>query len=297
MIFTHVMAQDWGETVKAEYYLVFNVYNALTWLAVPVFVMISGALFLNRDIPIHRLYSKYILRITTAFVFWSAVYAARSYIKEGDALKAAELFITGNYHLWFLPMIAGVYMVVPFMKKIADSEILTKYFLVLSLVFAFIVPQFTKLVPIAEKFSGNLYMFFVMGYTGYFLLGYVLDRMTVSRRLEHAIYIAGILGVCVSVIEPSDRISVNILCESAAVFVFFKKHFASEAALVRRLSRYSFGVYLVHVAVLNAAVKYFHLMTIAPAAGIPLIAVIVFVISLAVSSLLNKFPILNKYIV
>ena len=140
-------------------------------------------------------------------------------------------------------------------------------------------------------------MFFVMGYTGYFLLGYVLDRIAISRRLERVIYLAGILGLCMSIIVPSDRISVNILCESAAVFVFFRKHFVSEAAIVRRLSRYSFGVYLVHVAVLNASVRYFRLLAITPAAGIPLIAVIVFAISLAVSAVLNKFPILNKYIV
>ena len=45
---------------------------------VPVFFMISGALFLSgeREVSVARLYKKTILRIATCFLFWSAFYAA-----------------------------------------------------------------------------------------------------------------------------------------------------------------------------------------------------------------------------
>ncbi|MBQ3654612.1 MAG: acyltransferase family protein, partial [Synergistaceae bacterium] len=306
VIFTHVMAQDWGASVKDEYHIAFNVYNALTWEAVPVFVMISGSLFLRRDISMRKLYGKYIFRIFTAFVFWSSVYALRSYVKEGASFRTTELFITGNYHLWFRPMITGLYMITPFMKVIAASGKLTGYFLVLSLIFAFILPQTSGIVMhfserygrLLEKFSDGFGMFFVMGYAGYFLLGYVMSKITMSRTLERVIYALGLAGLCASVISPSDRISVNVLLESVAVFVFFMRHFASDGArIIRLLSRYSFGVYLVHVAVLNAVVRYSRLLVINPILGIPSTAVVVFVISLTVSALLNKLPVLNKYIV
>lgn len=116
VIITHINAQDWG-SARNTYRIVFNVYHALGWIAVPVFCMISGALFLSRDIPIKKLYSKYIFRIFTAFMFWSSVYALRFYLKEGNSAKAFELFISGNYHLWFLFMIAGLYMIVPFIEE------------------------------------------------------------------------------------------------------------------------------------------------------------------------------------
>ena len=125
------MAQNWSAGVISEYGAVFGIYSAVTWHAVPVFVMISGSLFLSREITIKELYRKYIFRIAAAFVFWSAVYAVRSYLKEGSLFSAWDLFVAGNYHLWFLPMIIGLYMIVPFMKVIAESEVLTKYFLAL----------------------------------------------------------------------------------------------------------------------------------------------------------------------
>ena len=298
------MAQNWGACVKSEYSAAFGIYNALAWPAVPVFVMISGSLFLSRNIPVKKLYFKYIFRVAAAFVFWSGVYAVRSYLKEGSLFSAWELFVIGNYHLWFLPMIIGLYMIVPFMKRIADSEVLTKYFLVLSLIFAFVLPQASgaimhfseRLGMLAERFINNFFMFFVMGYSGYFLLGCVLDRSNISPVLERCIYAAGFIGLCISSVLPSGRISVNMLCESAAVFVFFRKHFSRSVKAVRLLARYSFGAYLVHVAVLNAAVRYLPFLKVNPVWGIPFTAAVVFIISMAISAVLNALPILNKYI-
>ena len=149
---------------------------------------------------------------------------------------------------------------------------------------------------LAEKSVKNFFMFFVMGYSGYFLLGYVLDRIDIPPALERGIYAAGFVGLCVSSVFPSDRISVNMLCESAAIFVFFKKHFSSSIKAVRILARYAFGAYLVHVAVLNAVVRYLPLLKVNPVWGILFTAAAVFIISMAISAVLNAIPILNKYI-
>ena len=40
-----------------------------------------------------------------------------------------------------------------------------------------------------------------------------------------------------------EEITVNVLLESVAVFVFFKQHCNRENILVRKLSQYSFGAY------------------------------------------------------
>ena len=54
-----------------------NVYDSFMRWNVPVFFMISGALFLRRskELNIKRLYSRNILRIVAIFVFWSIIYA------------------------------------------------------------------------------------------------------------------------------------------------------------------------------------------------------------------------------
>lgn len=49
--------------------------------AVPLFVMISGALWLDRDkeVTIKKLWTKNIFRIITAFLFWSLSYVVLLY--------------------------------------------------------------------------------------------------------------------------------------------------------------------------------------------------------------------------
>ncbi|MBQ7154783.1 MAG: acyltransferase family protein [Synergistaceae bacterium] len=317
----HVAAQNWYSTdVRSLAWQTFNFYDGLVRLGVPLFVMISGALFLSRDIPVKKLYSKYIFKIFTAFVFWSLVYAAWDYAKSGKLLWSLSRFISGHYHMWFLFMIVGLYMIVPFMKKIAESASLTKYFLVLVLVFTFVLPESANVVSLfSEKYggfinkvAGSFNMRFVMGFSGYFLLGYFLDNADITAKAERLIYTAGILGAAATVLmslyaslltgKPDETfygsMSVNVLCETVAVFVFFKKHLDQESALAMRLSQYSLGAYLVHDANIMLIRRLgLDTLTFCPVLAVPVIAVMVFVLSFAISAVIHRIPILKKYVV
>ena len=92
--------------------------------------------------------------------------------------------------------------------------------------------------------------------------------------------------------------AVNTLLESVAVFVFFKAIFNRPSKIIRTLSQYSFGMYLVHDAVISSLGKLgLNSLTFSPIVSIPVISVIVFVISFAISAVLNRVPVLRKYIV
>ncbi|MBR4196811.1 MAG: acyltransferase family protein [Synergistaceae bacterium] len=317
----HVAAREWYDTdIRTAEWAAMNFYDSIVRWAVPVFTMISGALFLSKDIPVRKIYSKYIFRIFTAFLFWSLLYAVHGYIKDRDIMKAAGHFLKGHYHLWFLYMIAGLYMIVPFVKKIAESESLTKYFLALSFLFAFAVPETVNIISLfSEHFgnfagntAGNFQLHFVGGFAGYFLLGYFLNRVNISRRAERLIYIAGTAGFTATVFVSlyASRFTggafgkfyashtVNVMLEAVMVFVFFRVKFNWPSRIIRALSRYSFGAYLVHVAVIRLVGKFgLNPLTFSPLISIPVISVIVFVISFGISALLNHIPVLNKYIV
>ena len=62
-------------------------YDALFRFGVPVFVMLSGAVFLpkERELNIKRLYTHNILRVAVSYVFWSALYGLMT------TLKAAKM--------------------------------------------------------------------------------------------------------------------------------------------------------------------------------------------------------------
>ena len=87
-----------------------NVYDSLVRFAVPIFVMISGALFLQRDIPTKIIYTKYILKLSVAYIFWSLIY---SLYYGGNLSRHVINFINSTFHLWFIPMIIGLYIAYP----------------------------------------------------------------------------------------------------------------------------------------------------------------------------------------
>lgn len=98
--------------------------------AVPVFVMISGALFLSRKNDIKKLYKKNILRMCVSFAVWSAFYAISyaivDFFTKADYQFSFSYFLgellSGAAHMWFIPMIIGIYMCVPIFEKICESE-------------------------------------------------------------------------------------------------------------------------------------------------------------------------------
>lgn len=120
--------------IKTVSWTVFACLDSVFRFAVPVFVMISGMFMLSpeKDRGIKNLYSKNILRIFTSFVFWSLLYAVFNSIPTNPDIhfsihKFFLRIIQGEYHLWFLFMIAGLYMVTPVLRKIVEDKKLTEY--------------------------------------------------------------------------------------------------------------------------------------------------------------------------
>ena len=123
-------------------------YDSLCRWCVPVFVMISGSLFLNKEkqITIMSLYKKYILRIIVAFVSWTAIYIwvfepflhiiKHIPFSPSSFMDALRDPLTPGFHMWFLPMIIMLYIFLPFFKLVVNDEKLSNYFLLLWFVWA-----------------------------------------------------------------------------------------------------------------------------------------------------------------
>ena len=103
----HISAQNWYSTdVNGFEWQVFNFFDSIVRWGAPVFVMISGSLFLNRETPLRIIYSKYIRRMITAFIFWSAIYV---FFQDGPIMSRVKALVQGHYHMWFILMIVGIY--------------------------------------------------------------------------------------------------------------------------------------------------------------------------------------------
>lgn len=322
----HISAQNFRVAdVNSFAWQTFNVYDSMVRWAVPVFVMISGSLFLNRDISTKQLYSKYILRLTVSFLFWSLLY---SFIKGGSVLSRLSAIVHGHYHMWFILMMIGLYMCIPIIKPIVQSDYIAKYYLLLSFVFTFAVPELLCLTDdfgpeFIAKSAHSIYssittmnMHIVMGYVSYYILGYYLFKTELIRKQRIGIYVLGLFGLAVTIALDSavalktqqpctnyyGNFNVNVLLMAIAVFTLFKYGVFQNNTInniMRKLSKYSFGAYLIHAMVIDLLNNYFGINTLSfnPVVSVIVLGLFVFIVSFCASALLNQVPIIKKYFV
>jgi surface polysaccharide O-acyltransferase-like enzyme len=323
VVLLHVAAGNWGNAVISSFdWKVFNFYDSLVRFGVPIFVMVSGMFLLNpnKKISYKDIYSKYILRIVIAFISWSLLYAIYNNLINYDTFDYdvfIRSFIFGHYHMWYLYMIVGLYIITPLIRNIAHDKKATEYFLLLSLVF-------TSLLPIIVKFFNledlNFYikkfdLSFTFGYVGYYIGGYYFNNHELTKQRRNIIYFLGILGlICTYVL--TDIVSLktgkadstfysyfapNVLFVSLAVFIFFKYEVSkinvntSGVKLINILSDCSFRIYLVHdffnIFLLQLG---FNTLKYNPILSVPFAAIIVFTGSLIISYTIGKTPFLKR---
>lgn len=104
-------------------WIIRNIITCAVRCAVPIFFMLSGILFLEKEVSVKILYKKYIARIAIAWAVWSAFYAVIDYIaslKSGEASLYYFVlrFLTGHYHLWFLPALIVAYIFQPVLQEL-----------------------------------------------------------------------------------------------------------------------------------------------------------------------------------
>lgn len=327
VILIHVSSQYLFQVnIGSHEWKCFNTYLIDTSWAVPVFCMISGSLFLSRDIPIKTILAKYVLRIVIIFTIWSLFYALLFERANGINSILAS-FIRGYSHLWFLYLIAGLYLITPILRHIATNTTLLKYFIILGIIFTIIPDEIISAVncfsdTAAEYLSipfSNLGMKTVSGYALYFMIGYYIHQANNKNHTIQIITIAGILSFIISPVlfityaqntgeELSiikDNFSIGNLARSIALYELSKILFSKADSLkttsiniVSRLSNYSLGVYLIHqmiITILNHKLK-INSLSFDAIISVPIIGAITCVISYVISFCISKIPVLNKTI-
>lgn len=328
VVMLHSAAQFWYDMdIRSTEWVIANSYDALFRFGVPVFVMISGAIFLDKEyrLDIKRLYKHNIFKLVVFYVIWSVAYGLFD-IRSWD-LKAAGIkeilreFLLGRYHLWFIPMIAGIYVLLPVLKSWAENakkeEI--EYFLIL-----FFVLQILRETIRALTVSDELHYILdlakvemVCGYIGYFVLGYYLAHVGLGAKLKKLLYIMVIPSMAANVVlgfllswranEPVgliyDCYGVFTFVMAAALFVFVcdkgktAKTDVKGAKLWKELSADMMGVYVMHVGVMEfTKVMGLHSMLIPNIIGIPLYAVVCFIVCAFVAAVLRRIPLIGRFL-
>ena len=329
VIALHVAASGFeGAAVGSYRWNVFNIIDSAVRCAVPVFVMISGSVFLDpkKEIGLKTLFGKYVLRMAVAFVFWSGLYAAVQYFEGVRLRTVANNFVTGGSHLWFLYMIAGLYVVSPLLRKITESKKTTYYFLALwvassvlyNTLSAFASVLAPRLAPWLDAAASETSLYLAYGYTGFFVLGRFLHENDLPKNIRRLIYILGLAGAAFTVVATLfssvkngmlntvfyNNMSVGVALEAVGVFVFFKYNVRGKVSektekILARASKCTFGMYLIHLMIIDHFDKIvgFGIKSFDPILSFLAVFCVVTVCSAAVSFILNLIPGIKKYLV
>lgn len=327
VVMLHVAAHGWrAADVHSASWNAMNLYNSIVRWGVPVFFMISGALFLKADKPIGKMYSKYILRLVIAYLVWALFYALVKFKPGSSIFSLLKKVYSGHFHMWFIPTLIGLYMITPLLRPIVAKPGGAAYFLILSFIFGILLPQIASTAGLFSATlegyitngAGRLRLSFVLGYSFYYVLGYYLNGVVLNNKLRTWAAVLGSLGFIFTVAatlaasrikgEANDifynNMSVNVMLEAVFVFIMLKSAFehrelgTKTSSAVSNLSKWSFGVYLVHPFIIIVLRKIGFFTTSFPhIISIPVISIIVFAVSMLISAILNKIPIVNKYAV
>jgi len=295
-----------------------NFYDGFSRFSVPIFIMISGVFMLSdkKNLDIKNLFYKKILRLVKLFLVYSSLYAIVINIIYSDTFNSFSFIkqiLVGHYHLWYLYAIIGLYIITPLLKGITKNNYLTKYFLVTAFIFEILfgtISSIVKTVNLTVFFSKS-YLYFVKGFTIYYVLGYFVFNSRINKKNIYILYILGIVFTAFTIagtkwysiytMENNDIfysfLSVNVFFQSLSIFVFFKeiiskiKFTSFWENLIKALSKYSLGIYLIHDFFLILFLQFnINCLSFNPLFSIPLLSIVIFALSyFSIFLLSNRF--------
>lgn len=313
----------------------FNFFFAAVWgtvcrFAVPVFLMITGALLLNpeKELGIVRIFRHYFLRILICLFFWSALYElfliGANYVFFDNYKPAVwrsalvRLISFGHhFHLYYLQILLLLYALLPIMRAFVknSSDELLLYALVLWFVLGIIFPVLFRfeLLSSVSGIASQYPLSLVYCAPGYALLGYLIKKKAEKIRPKQFVFIfltgffSLLLILCTASVREgelsSSWLDVNtpsVCLEAIGIFGFVC---AGEKKLkpgrtVKLLSSGSFCVFLVHHFFIMA---FFALLpdiySKASVILIPLLSAATLSGSLLVYLVLRKIPVFRKYLI
>lgn len=299
-------------SISTDIWWTAHIYDSFVRFCVPIFFMISGYLILSKKYEsIPSFLQKRFLKIIYPFMFWNTIYILynlQNYSFEISSYKSIihQFFFGASAHFWYIYTIIGIYLFFPIIQKwVASSgkkEI--EYFLIIWLV------SVLSSMPILNKYFPNFNLIYFSSYLGFTVLGYYIGKYKVGTLYTGVIlYFIGLSFTIIGTFVLSsykgsfyerlyDYLSPNVIIMAIGVFLIAQnlKFFKKENRVINFFSKYSYGIYLIHLLVIGILGKVgIHLLFVNPIFAIPVVSILCFLISATFVWLIHKLP-YGKYI-
>lgn len=323
------ISDNWWKTV--------HVYNSLAHSGNILFLMISGSLLLSESYRFEakKFYTHNFLKLAVSYLLWLIIFNVIGVVRfvtveEGsfslavvqDAVKNVIRGIA-SYQFWFIPMLLGLYLLLPMLRAICHAEKwLAPYFVGLFLT-AYILFQTILYFDFPHKYLFESVMTripftLINHYAGYFVMGYLLAGLLRKGKIRHG-RTAGILliaaGILLSLMGDlilaaqhgsENSLAMNemfSLCPcmiASGFFLFINSLRLPEGrrlpSLLQTLSSLTFGVYMLHPLLLSPIRALIEGLQLPLALEIPLETLLLLICCMAAVYVLSLIPFLRKWL-
>lgn len=295
---------------------VFGAVGNAAYFVLPLFIMVSGMLLLDKDISFRDILFKYVRRMLLvilffggAFVFMEEFFIVRGISAPMLAKVLRRIWIGDLWaHMWYVYLMIALYLMTPLLRKWVKHADQKEQLYLLAVLYVL-----TVLKPELNGLLGLTTVFYIPIDTGYlfiFLLGYYLHRFALPRRGRLVLYVAAAAAFACSFvlslrnIHPYLVAYASTLCilTAAGVFCFWRGRLVTERAAavktITLLGECSFGIYILHQFFINVIFKLLRpaLPARAPYLGLVLCTPAVLALSFAAVYCLRKLRLVRRYL-
>ena len=269
-------------TCSLSLWLICNFLFTMGRLGVPLFLAVTGALMLNReykDIP--GFYKKSLLPLLVCAEIWTVFnyifyckwftqeFSFKTLIYEMVFLKQPSLS-----HMWYLPMIIGCYVALPFVSKVLHSDLKLKdcrLLVIAGIAVFFVVPTLNVFIKNGALELDAINIKIDSGFWGgcygmYMLAGFAVSYKGLLSKIKTSLLpVIIILTFCINSLGQRylythgffeyklywyDNIAILIM--GVLLFEFLRRLYINRESIhfgkiINYISRCSFGIYIIHM--------------------------------------------------
>lgn len=319
VIMIHVLAdfRDEALMISKPFYFFLTLLDSFTRMGVPIFFMISGAFMLanHKEESYKEFLKRRVLKLAIPFFIISILYYIYNSMINGTQMGFFDFvnaFSTNmiKYHLWFMYDMIGIYLLIPFLKKLVQALSKKELLNLIMIILIFgngisFINCFTSYLFKVSFFTSLMFPNFIK-YINYLFLGYYLYHYHKPNPFDKKIYFAGILSillmpVCDFIITDTLRNDTVLVAgsllpflASTALFIFVKNDYKKlriPVCIENFCVRYAnlvFYIYMLHVLVLETVKRKLYVY-VSPSTAISKLVIIgiLFILTTIITFLLS----------
>lgn len=306
-----------------------KVFKILTFtigrIGVPLFVLSSGVLLLNRkfenDRDIINFYKKNLIPLLVVTEIWNIIYYIFMKIWYSQAFDIKEfleiLFFLRNSNspnMWYMPMILGIYIAVPFLSVIVHkfSFKTIKIPIIIGMICSIVVPSISVIIGYKIPRSTVIDISFLGGVYGvYLILGYYINNTNIMdkiSKLKICIIVAIELGILVftQIFLLNKNIKYNLwynflplMLLACTIFILLKKLDNVNEKIYNifyKLAKQTLAIFFIHMLIKYIVQGYINELNIMNPIKTIIIFIVIFILSVLIIKIIGKSKLAKKYL-